>query len=155
MILRISKIWLVLLRLESSANQRNIKGLVWRSQMDGWRSRPPLMGYLTISLISCCYAALPCSSFVSMGGKATKEAFDCGFLYDLIERRKIFLNLLNLDILKRKKKDDGRIVNVGLKSPFVSLINSPCHQLKYIALIYNSEICSYTIWIRFIFLSFR
>nr|XP_010909538.2 alpha-humulene synthase [Elaeis guineensis] len=44
-----------------------------------WRDEgyvPPLKEYLTVSLISCCYAALACASFVGMGEKATKEAFD-------------------------------------------------------------------------------
>ncbi|KAG1363417.1 hypothetical protein COCNU_11G002440 [Cocos nucifera] len=44
-----------------------------------WRDEgyiPPLKEYLTVSLITGCYAALPCASFVGMGEEATKEAFD-------------------------------------------------------------------------------
>ena len=44
-----------------------------------WRDEdyvPSLKEHLTVSLISCCYAALSCASFVGMGEEATKEAFD-------------------------------------------------------------------------------
>ena len=36
----------------------------------------PLKEYLTISLITYCYAALPYASFVGMGEEAMKEAFN-------------------------------------------------------------------------------
>lgn len=75
-------------------------------------------------------------------------------IFDPIGKKEVFFQPTQLEFLKKKLKEDGRIVEVVLKSCFLSLIDSPLsHKPKCIVSICNSKVRLCIIWIGFFFLS--